>query len=1219
MKNRLNIVLAGFFACLLLPLSVTAQDIETYSHKLSQSTSTYQFWTTPPSERVFKDSAVPTASGSEVKVYAAKNESEPFQVIVKPASSGSVKVTIEDFGSGITTELYQVKYVNITQATDSLGKTGYYPDPLWPLEKGASVSLTSNQNTAFWFNIYVPKTTPSGNYTKNVQIGGVNIPVRLHVFNFAVPDELHVKSQMNFGYQTVLNKYGVSGTGDNYWLYVNKIKQFFMDHRLTPSAPLWSGGLTSNGGGPYIDYDCSNGTLTDNDGVWGFEDPAAKYLGGSAFRNKVGYSSFMAATYQNNDASADQRPSTFCGLTRGTGDWYTGKNPSSAYNKKWFQYIASLQKYLSQKGYLDKAYYYFANEPQDQADYDAVAWYSKQLKTAAPNLKLMVSEEPKPEIYTNGKIDIWLPVLNDYNPDVSYNREKNYGEETWIYFLHGTRPPYFNPITLDHPGVESKFTGWFLWKYRIRGIAYYSLNNWDKNPWTSPMTDGHNGDTFMLYPPSESNTNIAYGANSHRFAPSIRFELMRDSLEDYEYLYVLNAGKPAVGQVNSADKQADKIISGLTAYTRNSEFMYNLRRLIGMKNGNEITAIPDIQPPAAHPRAEGSPGNYYINFQDPNGKPTANPLVVNGKTYMKIGWNEYDKTLGYGWFGDMTNVKYQYLSSGPNELQKSILYDDYGKQKTFEFDLPKGTYNITVSIGWEGRNQAGDISKIDIEGVSFVNSEVPNGYMVRKKQVTVSDSKLTMNMGVSGKYTMLNYLDIEAIASSATTSTTTTTTTSIAVSTSTTTKTTTSTAVSTSTTTSTTVPSLLIKANSSQAGQLGSIVNSLKSGGTLLLADGTYNLNGGYMWVGVPKITIRSESGNREKVILDGGYVTTEILQIAASDVTISDITLKRAKYHLIHVMAATDADVQNTVIRNVHLIDPGQQAIKINQNSAKTRFADNGIIAGCRIEMTDAGRKKVFEINGSCYTGGVDAHQARGWKVYDNEIEGFWCSQGGLAEFGIHFWTGSRDTLVERNRLIDNARGIGFGLGQSGTWRKYSDNPCGGASNIGHYDGIIRNNFILQKSESLRNSPTHFDAGISLEQACGTKVLHNTIVSTAKPNISSVEWRFSNTNVEIANNAVSYNMMARDGGKAELSGNIENAALSLFLNPAGGDLHLSESAGNAIDKGAALSSGLCDEDIDGEARDATPDIGADERIGGGTVVVKPVPANLRITEIVEQ
>ncbi len=739
-------------------------DTEEYTYRLTQSTASYQFWTTPPSSRVFKSDAVPTTSGAAIQVYAAKNEFEPFQVVVKPTASGNMIINLGDFGAGITTELYQVKYVNITQATDALGKTGSYPDPLWPLENGASVSLTANENSSFWVTVYVPKSTPAADYSANVTIGGVTIPLKLHVFNFAIPDELHVKSQMNFNHEAVLAKYGVSGTGDNYWMYVNKMKQYFIDHRLTPSNPLWSGGLTSKGA-PYISYDCATKTFTDNDGIWGFEEPARQYLGGTAFRNGVGYSSFMAATFKNNDASADQRPSPFCGQTLNSTDWYSSNNPNSAYNQQWFAYIKAMQDYLNKLGYLDKSYYYFANEPQDQTDDDAVAWYSKQLKNSAPNLQLMVSEEPKPEIYTTGKIDIWLPVLNQYNPDVSHEREKNYNEETWIYFLHGTRPPYFNPITLDHPGIESKFTGWFLWKYRLKGIAYYSLNNWDKNPWTDPMTDNHNGDWFMLYPPSQTNQTIPYGSNNHRLVPSIRFELMRDSLEDYEYLYVLNGGQPIVDQSNAADTQVDKIISGLTSYTRDDGFMYNLRRLIGQKNGGEIATIPDIQPPGG----EGTPGNYYLNFQDPTGEPKANPLTVNGHEYLKIGWNDYDDKLGYGWYSSPdANWKATYLSGAPstvNELQKSIIYSDWGRQATFEYKLPKGTYKVTISVGWYNKTYAHQ--KIDIEGISFVNDETTTPtqpYLVRTKEVTIADGKLTMVMGIFDEYTMLNYLDIEAVA-----------------------------------------------------------------------------------------------------------------------------------------------------------------------------------------------------------------------------------------------------------------------------------------------------------------------------------------------------------------------------------------------------------------------------------------------------------------------
>ncbi|MBE0699765.1 MAG: DUF4091 domain-containing protein, partial [Anaerolineaceae bacterium] len=524
---------------------------------------------------------------------------------------------------------------------------------------------------------------------------------------------------------------------------------------------------------PYIDYNCTNHTFSDSDGIWGFVDPAQRYISGDGllkgqfntpFNGGTGFSAFMAASFANNDSSLDQRPNPFCGITRSASDWR--QNPTSTYNQAWFAYITAMQNYLSSLGYLDEAYHYFANEPQDTADYNAVAWYSRYSHAAAPNLKLMVSEEPRPEIYnqTGAHIDIWLPVLENYHPTISHERAVNNGEETWVYFLHSTRPPYFNPITLDHPGIEGKFIGWFLWKYRVRGIAYYSLNDWSKNPWTNPLTDGHNGDTFMLYPPTENNSAITYGANGHRFAPSIRFELMRDSLEDYEYLYLLSGGQPSVGEANSADAQVNKIIAGLTSYTRDSEFLYNLRRLIGLKNGGEIATIPDIQPPPAHPRAVGAPGNYFINFQDPAGQPTANPLVVDGKTYMKLGASDYSQTNGYGWYSSPdANWMTAWLSSGPNVLQRSILYSDWGRPATWDFDLPNGEYNVTLSVGWQGRTYSHQ--KVEIEGVIFVNNEATtptNPYLVRTKTVAITDHKLSLSMGIFDEYTMLNYLDIVA-------------------------------------------------------------------------------------------------------------------------------------------------------------------------------------------------------------------------------------------------------------------------------------------------------------------------------------------------------------------------------------------------------------------------------------------------------------------------
>ena len=384
-----------------------------------------------------------------------------------------------------------------------------------------------------------------------------------------------------------------------------------------------------------------------------------------------------------------------------------------------------------------------------------------------------------------------------------------------------------------------------------------------------------------------------------------------------------------------------------------------------------------------------------------------------------------------------------------------------------------------------------------------------------------------------------------------------------------------------------------INVDPAQASNLDDIVNSATTGDTILLADGVYNLNGDYLWFDTPGVTMRSASGNREAVILDGGYITTEIVFIIASEVTIADLTIKKAVYHPIHVTAGDAANTENTLIYNVHVMDPGQQAIKINPNGARTYFPDKGVVACSHIELTDAGRPKIWEVNGSCYTGGIDAHGAWGWVVRDNLIEEFWCDQG-LSEHAIHFWTGSRDTLVERNTLQNNARGVGFGLGQSGASRSYADNLCSGASYVGHYDGIIRNNFIFQGRAELQNSQAGFECGICLEQACGAKVFHNSVVSTGPP-FSSIEWRFANTNAEIINNLASHNLRERNGATATLSHNLTDAQLSLFVDGAGGNLHLAAGANLAIDQGLPIAAGMSADDIDSAPRDANPDLGADE------------------------
>ncbi|MBN2369140.1 MAG: hypothetical protein JXO72_01490 [Vicinamibacteria bacterium] len=387
--------------------------------------------------------------------------------------------------------------------------------------------------------------------------------------------------------------------------------------------------------------------------------------------------------------------------------------------------------------------------------------------------------------------------------------------------------------------------------------------------------------------------------------------------------------------------------------------------------------------------------------------------------------------------------------------------------------------------------------------------------------------------------------------------------------------------------------------------ELVAAVNGATAGTTIVIANGTYALNGAYLRIDTPGVTLRSESSDRDSVVLDGDYVTTEIVQIAASNVTVADLTLREAYDHPIHVVSTSGANTDDTLIHNVRIIDPGQQAIKVNPVDG-AHFTDGGVIECSRIELTDAGRAFIRD---NCYTGGIDVHQARDWIVRDNAIEGFWCASG-FSEHAIHFWRGCRDTLVERNVLRDNARGVGFGLAATGVGRTYPDDPCPGAGggHVDHFGGIVRNNFVSAGRDALFSSEYGFDCGICLWQACGAAVLHNTVFSTAAP-FSSIEWRFEHTDVDIRSNLVSHNLRARDGAAAVEIGNVAGAQSEWFSDPTSGDLHLAASATEAVDQ--ATVDARATEDFDGDPRPigAAADVGADERHGTAPVA----PQSLRL------
>jgi len=705
-------------------------------------------WTTTTMDKVLREADPPTATGESIELSAARNEFEPFQIVLHPDASATARLSIAPFDglpASTRIELRRVAYVHISQPSDASSiPSAYVPDPLEPAAFDHDESLAAGENQPFWITVYVPPDAPAGDFTTTltVTVGNASqdVPVKLHVFDFALPARIAFDGNWNTSFQAL--------GGSESLAAVESLKDFFFEHRLVPSSVAWPAGLNYNGG---ITYDCASGTFQQEASDYDFSRLGPKYIDGTGW-NGVGFPSFEIMQFVDN---ATPRPQQFCGVDRGADHYGT-----SEYNAEWSKLLAAIDAYLVEHGWTEKGYYYVQNEPQGPDDYDVAAFLASLTKAAAPHLRIAISEEPKPEIaenqLANGHCyDLWWADLSEFDPGYASTRQAA-GDTVWWYFLYGDRPPHFNPITIDHPGIESRIPFWAAWKYRIRGFAYYSVTGWGDNPYGDPRPQGtdQNGDGFLLYPPIDG-----------QLVTSIRWELLREGAEDFEYLLLANGGTVPATPSDAApcDTSVNSAVSSTTSFTRDASAFKHLRDQLGARIEGAINGWPvlDSTAPGAHKRQA-----WYINFQDPQGEPSADPLVVNGHTWQKIGWTPYDVQTGFGWSGPNVGnpdiMLYQYLDGAPvDELQRSIIYDDYGRTDTFNWDIENGRYEVTVSIGWYDRTYEKNL--VVVEGQTLFDSEATTPtepYKTASVTVDVKDGNVTLEAGQFNEYTMLNWMSI---------------------------------------------------------------------------------------------------------------------------------------------------------------------------------------------------------------------------------------------------------------------------------------------------------------------------------------------------------------------------------------------------------------------------------------------------------------------------
>jgi len=364
----------------------------------------------------------------------------------------------------------------------------------------------------------------------------------------------------------------------------------------------------------------------------------------------------------------------------------------------------------------------------------------------------------------------------------------------------------------------------------------------------------------------------------------------------------------------------------------------------------------------------------------------------------------------------------------------------------------------------------------------------------------------------------------------------------------------------------------------SDVNELIRALNEAEPGQTVLLADGHYMMPH-YVQINTDNVTLRGASGHRERVIIDGSESRDgELLGITAcSGVTIADLTIQNIKWNGFKINSDTNVQkltIYNCIIHNIW--QRGVKGVKVPKENRETVRPRLCRVQYCLFYNDRPKRLKddAADIADGNYIAGIDVMYAKDWIISDNVFVGI---QGRTYEGrgAVFLWFDSQDCMIERNVIIDCDVGLQLGNPHRETGTQYHCVRC-----------IAKNNFITRAPE----------AGIVTVYTKICKVLNNTIHDPESRLGRLIRTVYTNDDLVIANNLISGPKIRNESeSKVTFLNNLIRDLTDVFVDPKCGDLHLTDSAIEAIDAGVALTEVI--EDIDNEPRGARPDIGADELI----------------------
>lgn len=433
-----------------------------------------------------------------------------------------------------------------------------YPDYLMAER---TLNIQSGQYQAIWLTIHLPKMAPAGTYAGQITVRSARaiqtLPVYVTVYPLTMPVARHLQVTEWYTTSGFDRFHGINKPYSKAWFAILRIyAENMAAHRQNVfEVPMSAIEIRQSRTGD-LSFDF---TRFDQIAQVFWDTGKMDYIE-TGFLTKFGEDGWSSTEILLKDFPVE--------------DEATGQEITLPGDKVIPDLLPAFQNHLEDKGWLDRTFFHVKDEP---STHNVMAYrkISEYLHSYAPKLQRMDAVETT---FLSNYIEIAVPKLDHLGTRYeAYKKIARQGTELWFYTVGIFQASSYPNKTIDLPVIDNRVLHWLNYRYDLTGFLHWGWNQWTEDPFHE--VGRHIGDGWMVYPARNGVLN------------SLRWEEMRNGIQDYEYLWLLEqkvrALKDSLGErfawidpTQRGKEIAGRVVPGLAAHTTDPTVLYHAKREI---------------------------------------------------------------------------------------------------------------------------------------------------------------------------------------------------------------------------------------------------------------------------------------------------------------------------------------------------------------------------------------------------------------------------------------------------------------------------------------------------------------------------------------------------------------------------------------------------------------------------------------------------------------